>query len=239
MPTMPHLPFVRLSRPLLLLASLALGLLAPRAGRAAGVTEPRLLIHLAVASTKNASCVPPLADCATGAVVVEGLTYNVVTEFFYYAYILAAGYDPTSGLNEARFTVDYARQTNEGVDIFSWHTCASASLGPADWYSVGSGNQIRWDDCPRTGVAVAGYFYMTAYTAGRIGVVPPPAEGPATLTSCGGQPVEIPVEHLGFAGFGGQTGCNPCLEKCVFVAVQPTTWGSIKARFAGAAALGR
>lgn len=221
----------RLLRLTLLLAPLLIGLHLPRAGRAAGVTEPRILVHLAVASTKTGSCTPTISDCASPNVNVFGLTYTLVTEFYYFAYILVAGHDATSGIHEIKFAVDFARGTGEGVDIFTWTTCAT-SLGAADWYVSGAGNQIRWDDCPKADVAVAGYFYMTAYTPGKIGIVPPPGEGPATLTNCGGQPVEIPIGHLGFAGFGDQQGCNPCRDECRYVAVQPTTWSSLKARFA-------
>ena len=224
---------------LLLLAPLLLALSTPRAGRAAGIAEPRILIHLANATSRVGSCTPPVSDCASPDVKVFGLTYNQATELFYFGYVLAAGHDAGAGLSEIKFAVDYARATNEGVDVFDWQTCASASLGPADWYASGTGNQIRWDDCPKTDVVVAGYFYLTAYSPGKIGIVPPPGEGPATLTSCGGQPVNIPVEHLGFAGFGDQQGCNPCLDECQFVAVEPTTWGMIKARFAPSVGAGR
>lgn len=221
----------RLLRPTIFLAPLLVGLCVPRSGGAAGVTEPRILVHLAAATTKTGSCTPAIADCTSPSVNVFGLTYNVATELYYFAYVLVAGHEATPGLNEIKFAVDYARGTGEGVDVFAWTTCAT-SLGEADWYVSGAGNQIRWEDCPKSDVAVAGYFYMTAYTPGKIGIVPPPGEGPATLTSCGGQPVEIPIGHLGFAGFGDQQGCNPCRDECDYVAVQPTTWGSLKARFA-------
>lgn len=213
------------------LALLAAVLFLPLAGqaRAAGSGTPRLLLHVRAVSTKD-PCSPGIARC--GEAIVQGALYAPNRHGIYYTYLLASGYDTEAGASEIRTGISYDFTTLSGVDIFSWTLCAAGQNPTAAWFQAGGENWISWDqmDAPHDSLAVAGYFYMTAYTPGQLALTPC-AAGPATVASFGEAPVPVDSIGLGIVGFGGSDGCNPCLTPCTYTAVQVTTWGGIKTLF--------
>ena len=87
----------------------------------------------------------------------------------------------------------------------------------------------------QTGAAVAGFFYLAAYSPDVLKVIPRPADEIAQVATC--DPI---VEHtltpndLGYVAFSPGAvvpGCNPCVRNCdeaAPVPVRPTTWSAIK-----------
>lgn len=170
----------------------------------------------------------------------------------YYTYLIVTDYDVAGGIAGGQCGIAYTG----GVKVFGWVFCAALQFQndpPNPWPSSGGGNLWTWDasstdplgGCQKlhgisnVPTAVAGYFYMGAYTPGTMSVTKRPADNRAKVASCanveenvcGGGDLVAPcdgVSHLGSAAFNtSQTGgYNPC---GLVTAVQPSTWGGIKA----------
>jgi hypothetical protein len=220
---------------LLLVGALCILFLQPARVEGGSASSPKLLLHTQSAESGAAgSCQVGLTSC--GGVNVQGGLY--ITGH-YFVFLLAARFDTEVGLQEIHVGIDYDKTTGSGVDIlipspggFGWALCADSENQSPGWYVEGGDNRIMWsaEHCPRDSLAVAGYFYVAAYTSGYLALVPP-AGGPATLTLCGGTPQPIETTELGYAGFGDVSGCNPCVTDCHYTAVEATTWSRIKAHF--------
>lgn len=179
----------------------------------------------------------------------EMVTKGTLFPETYYAFICVTDGDRSVGIAGMQFGIEYNSATNQGVDIWEWTMCAALEFPqPAPpWPSSRGGNLITWDGanaCERdepggsgTGVtAVAGYFYMTAYTPDVLKITVRPVDGLAKVADCEafesilegpGAPV-FPKSHLGFASFSeGATvaGYNPC---GIAKPVQDATWGEVK-----------
>lgn len=198
--------------------------LLPTMAAAGPNAEARILFHLTYPTSRNA-CGTRANPAWPSVVATTAPLYPVC----YFAYVLVAEGSPTAGVGGVSFGIEYDAADSSGVDIFSWHLCADAESPTAGWPASGTGNTVSWNpdtNCQRsepggggTGVmAGAGYFYLTAYTPDLLYVRPHPVTGLATVTSCTGvEDVIAPPDSchtypypLGFAGFGGYSGYNPC-----------------------------
>ena len=195
-------------------------------------TETKLLLHVGGTSPVPGSrCnVGALDDCEE-AVAQGGLGPH-------YVYLLAAEFEDLAGLlcgisydgGQASGLNDHDR-----IDILDWSLCADlqfASPSPA-WPAPGSGIIITWDSinhCQAGPVAVAGFFYMTAYGADELRITRRGADNRAAVANCGSAESDLQDNALGTAVFsvdGKIPGYNPCLPVDP-VNVTPTTWSRVK-----------
>lgn len=209
----------------LLLAGVLISLI-PGSVVAGPAGTPHLLLHARNVSTAE-PCVPGIETCA--AAQVSGSLYQPSGAGSYFVYLMAARFEPTAGTREVRVGLSYDLTTGSGVDVFQWHLCADSESPEAGWYQSGGANRITWssEDCPTDSLLVGGYFYLTAYSAGHI-ALGAPAAGPAEFVNCAGSTVAVAGTELGYIGFGGLSGCNPCAAPCNYVSVEPTTWSGVK-----------
>ncbi len=165
----------------------------------------------------------------------------------YYAYLVVTDANPSIGLAGLQCGIDYNGARRLGVDVIEWSLCGALQFPFGGWPNPGGSNQITWDaenNCQRsepggvgTGVTgVAGYFYITAYTADKFEVIPRPVDNAAKVADCAaretlvagaGAPI-FPRPHLGFVTFSegaSEDGYNPCGQARP---VQETTWSGVK-----------
>lgn len=219
--------------------------LGPRHVHAGQLGEPRILLHVGPSQStvidglcRSSSLLPPCDSIDT-----SGGLYPTL---YPYVMLFIAEQDAAAGVASVEFGIDYDAVTGSGVDIYAWDACQPAETrfdGPGGaWPSSGSGVRVEWDPdtrCqrlepggPGTGVmALAGHFYLSAYTPDTLSIMASPGSGQARVGDCSGaiQRVDghLPV-RLGQAVFspgGAVEGYNPCL---VGTPVQPTTWSRVK-----------
>lgn len=181
--------------------------------------RPKVLIHLATKTTKNA--------CGTrGTVACDQVkTAGALYPNLYFGYLMVAGADAGPGVGGLQCGIQYDAAATSGIDIFSWTLCATLEFVSTGWPNSGGGNLITWDTatkCQRfepggagTGVsAAAGYFYMAAYTPDMLRVTPRPVDGRAKLADCASNEMLLVSGDLGSANFtsaGNVPGVNSCL----------------------------
>jgi hypothetical protein len=207
-------------------------------------------IQLHVRSLLSSPCTAPAARPACADIVTSGTLYAVG----HYVHLLVTDGHAGAGISSLECSVDYANEPMGGVDVFGFTGCGTlVSSSPGvygPWPSARSHVLIEWPDpncqqiepgTPGSGVvANAGYFYVSAYTADDLRIIPSPVSGVARVTSCaavvdtveGGGVVRVP-SHLGSARFsagGTEPGYSPC---GLATPVRPTTWGRIKATYRG------
>lgn len=196
--------------------------------RAAATDVPRLALHLLPVTSRN-SCDRPEATPPCAAIVSRGELYPHA----YYAYLLVTNADAEAGVAGVQLGLEYDGTTHQGVDIYSWANCADLNFAMPGWPLSGTGNTITWSPttrCQRTEpggpgtgvVAAAGYFYLAAYSADELRLVPHPLAGVAAIASCAGVETHLvgyEERHdpslLGYASFsdgGGSSGYNPCAD---------------------------
>jgi hypothetical protein len=202
--------------------------------------RPKILLHVSAPTAKNACSLGRLSNC--GNARAQGDLYPNL----YWVFLLAAkGSQPSVGSLECGVQYEEGREQDIsdgiGVDIFAWAPCQTRQSplpGFNPWPAPGSGNLISWnpvDSCQTGEVAVAGYFYVGAYSLDTLRVVPSPVDGIAKMADCSGTVTQLRDNDLGFAIFSPhQTipGCNPCVELCPpegVPAVQ-STWSAVKTR---------
>ena len=95
-----------------------------------------------------------------------------------------------------------------------------------NWPASGTGNTIVWgkDTCEPGPVAVAGYFYVGAYSPSTMSIVGWPATGLVKTANClGAEAVfddTLGLTQVGWVSLGGAVkgqdsdGCNPAVEIC-------------------------
>lgn len=224
---------------------LVLGAIVLGAGSALAApfdNQPKILLHIKGTTTKNACTAGSVANCQTDPITQADLT--PAEGPYYFVYLLAA---KGASENLAGMQCGISYQTDQpsqdadgmGVDVFGWTLCATLEFvqpGANLWPKPGGGNLITWDAilrCQTGEVAVAGYFYLGAYSADKMSVKKRPADNAAKVARCdSAEEPPLGVEDLGFISFsaGGTTvGCNPCVAPgCEGVPVEPTTWSNIK-----------
>jgi hypothetical protein len=218
--------------------------------RTSGTVGPnanaKIVLHLLTPTTKS-ECTRTSATPPCNAIVTQGSLYPAV----YYAYVLVVDAFTSgsnwSGVAGVEFGIQYTGPgagDGMGIDIYSWNLCATTESPMGPWPNSGSGNRLLWDlstTCkttepggPGTGVtANFGYFYLGAYTPGVASVTPAPS-GAARVIDCHGLENTVSsggtrsLSGLGSAGFGSQTGYNPCGFS---VPIRPTTWSGVKTFF--------
>jgi hypothetical protein len=219
-------------------------LLAATANPAAAApfdNKPKILLHVADPTAKNACALGRLADCRTAR--TRGDLY-ANTQFGYWVFLLAARGDVDSvGALECGITyqggASGASNDGLGLDVFGWSLCGTTEIpdaGPVTWPGAGAGNRISWSapaECPATEVGVSGYFYVAAYAPDTLRVIARPATGLARVQSCDGDTRTLADNELGWAAFSaGQSlsGCNPCVQPCDGppIAVSEATWSRVK-----------
>jgi sugar lactone lactonase YvrE len=201
-----------------------------------GLAGVKILVHLAATTPEDACEAQLPSQCADA--VVSGQT-----GVRYFAYLMVADVAVLAGVQLGiAYGSGEAEDINDGseVDVFSWTLCAHQEFptaGPIPWPGAESGNIITWDstnDC-QSDIAVAGYFYLTAYTPDRFSVTPRPVDGLAKVADCYAVESGVLEGNLGFVTFstsGNLLGCNPCTSTCTApIAIRPTTWGSLKALY--------
>ncbi len=212
---------------------LALGALAfgvPSAEATPGAT-PKILLHVGPTTTKNACTTNFSAsapNCA-GAVTTGGL----YTPNLYYLYVATytPNFGPGVGVTGLQFGIQYNNAAGAGVDVFGWTLCATLEFATPSpvWPASGGGNLITWSGCQVAAeMAPAGYFYMGSYTPDTMRLTARPVDGKAKTSNCSNVETEIVAGDLGFAAFGGSSGCNPCIADCAPVPVESTTWSNVK-----------
>jgi hypothetical protein len=188
--------------------------------------KPKLLLHVMTTTTKNACARGLLSDCT--AAETQGDLYPGSTHFVYL--LVAKGELPH--ISGAQWGITYqggnpgGRLDSAGIDLFSWTTCGTLEFPSANWPAPNSGNMVTYasGSCPSGETGVIGYFYMAAYAADTLSVIPRPVDGAAKVAVC---PPADPGRHaaetvltladLGRAVFSSgaaSPGCNPCVEEC-------------------------
>lgn len=208
----------------------------------------KILLHVLPTTSKN-PCTRSVASpsaAACNAISFNGLSLYPTN---YYAYLLVTDGNQAAGIAGLQCGIQYNQALGAGVDVFTWTNCATLEFSSTGWPASGGGNLITWDNtakCQRTipagndplngVVAVAGYFYMGAYTPDLMRVTPRPVDGQAKVGDCAGNedligglgyPAVAP-SHLGIAAFGQAGGYNPC---GLPTPTQATTWSGIKGQY--------
>lgn len=177
-----------------------------------------LALHLEPAGTAD-PCYHGRAVPGCGALEVQTLVLGIP----YYAHVLVEHADATAGIGGAGFGIWSA----PGVNVLSWTLCADAQAPTAGWPATGSGNRVTWGAAgcqhgyasygePAThGLAHVGYFYLAAYLPAQVALTPHPTTHTADVLDCAGGSDNVAgriPSALGFVGFGGAAGHNPCPE---------------------------
>lgn len=169
----------------------------------------------------------------------------------YFAFVCVVDADASKGVAGAEFGVEYNSSRNRGVDVLDWSLCGTLQFAMDRWPASGTGLLVTWDTqnkCQReepagtgTGVvAVAGYFYISAYSSDKFSVTRRSIGTPPTakVADCAGNEslvdgfgTNFSQSHLGFVNFsdgGTVAGYNPCgLAK----PVEETGWGKLKSTY--------
>jgi hypothetical protein len=198
-----------------------LSVLAFGAAPAGAASNPnaRVLVHL-TAPVGKAPCLAPggPAGCA------DIQTAGDLSPASYYALVMVTNGRTSNGVGAVEFGIEYDDDPGAGVDIFSWSACGT-SIPTGAWPASGSGNHVNWSACqstepdgPGTGVsAIAGYFYLSAYSSDALAIKPHPEVHDVRVIDCSGTPgivFDTTPPRWGSAAFspGATTpGDNPCL----------------------------
>jgi hypothetical protein len=171
-------------------------------------------------------------------------------------YIVVAQAEAEPGVAGLQCGIDFDGRPGQGVDVMGFEVCADFQFanpgsGGEVWPEAGSGIILMWEptlNCQRTVIgsdgvhAVAGCFYVYAYSGDVLRVIPdythPP--GPQVkVWDCSGVTTDllyvpgwVNTSRIAFGPDYLDQGCNPCLVICAEpVAVKNTSWGRLKTRF--------
>ncbi|HEX7878341.1 MAG TPA: hypothetical protein VF720_02970 [Candidatus Eisenbacteria bacterium] len=221
--------------------------LAPSSAHAFGNANAKVQLHLTPPFTSQV-CSRAESNPSCDQIDTSGGLYPTN----YFVHLLITDGDPVEGVVTLANSIQYDAAPGSGVDVWTWSLCARLELASAGWPSSGGRNLISWGsgNCernepggPGTGVvAHAGYFYISAYSADVMRVVPnennpgqPGLYRKVVVSNCDGQPDIIEdldnpnvPSHLGsvaFSATGLVEGTNPCLK---IVPVTSATWSRIK-----------
>jgi hypothetical protein len=177
--------------------------------------DAKLLLHL-VPAKKNAKL-----TCLTAGVnaAEDVVTQGELNPRHYMAYVLLVDFSLEEGMAGVQFGISYHDSLEHGVDILSWQHCALYEFPMDSWPGANSGNLLTWnqaENCQKESPLVIGYFYLTAYSADRLKLIPRPVDGLARTAACGIEALNaaekidnMKAEHLGWVDFGESPGYNP------------------------------
>ena len=214
--------------------------------------KPKILLHLTHPTTKGILCDRgALTDCSDAD--VNGDLYPNGKAYFLYVEVARGDLPDLAGM---QLSVDYDRAPLSGVDIFGWTYCVEAHFeapGPyGAWPAPLSSNLMVWDastNCQSGETAIAGYFYLAAYTPDVFRILPRQVDQASRVGSCDAVTRTLAARDIGRVAFssGAATpGCNPCVEDCTTttplgkaippasVPVLTATWSSVKSLFSTA-----
>ncbi len=138
-------------------------------------------------------------------------------------YLVVGHGDPTAGIAGVNCRILYENAGGYGVDVFGWTLCADQEAVGAgtfgNWPESGGSNTITWNpttNCQRTEIgdegvhAVAGAFYVYAYTADYLTISP--VESAFAIWDCRGGTTSSSYRAPGvlFSTSGYEYGENPC-----------------------------
>ncbi len=204
------------------LMALLAALLSAAPALAGTQDQARVALHLKEHTTKTSTA------CTTWSPAGEGRPCGqFVTRAYlgggYDVYLVVAHGDSTAGVAAVECRVEYNGTDQQGVDVFGWTLCADLQSSDAAWPDAGTSNRITWSSisaCQRTVIggegvhAVAGAFYVFAYSPDVLSVVPP-STGFA-VKDCRGTSslIEQGVPKIAFSSSATVDGHNPCLDRC-------------------------
>ncbi len=218
-----------------LLASATLAVAAPAL---AGTQDGAVLALHRTALAKKASLTcsgdvdPITTNTPCSAFVTTGPLLEAVN-----VYLVVANAQSTAGIAGLSCGITYDATGTSGVDIFGWTLCSDLEFPNMGWPAAGSGNRITWSagtNCQRTEVggegvqAIAGAFYVYAYSSDDLELTANTAITPDELQVADCATAVTNVMEGGIVSFGLNSGCNPCIDECIIVPVESTTWGKIK-----------
>jgi hypothetical protein len=200
--------------------------------------DAKVILHIAPKGGKTPCPSGNLASCESA--VTAGLSDPTGVQV-YWTYILVSRFrteesQPTIGLAGLQVAIDYDAVTGQGVDIYDWTLCAALQVPDPTWPAAMSSDLIAWNTattdpqlgCQTDSVAVAGFFYMGAYSPDDLEIIPRPIDGKLKISDCSAAETELGPSAQGKASFsvdGSAPGINPCK---IPVPTQPVSWGRIK-----------
>lgn len=185
---------------------------------------PKVALHAAPVNP-SAICNSPVQDLPCSQFETSG---SVGSSSF--VYLVVGKADPVLGVGGLHAGIDYNPSPGQGVDVIDWYSCAETQIPtagtglPATWPAAGGGSIFLWADCqtninpPDDLHAVAGAFYVYAYSSDEMRVIPAPFGDSSTLAvgTCFGATIHPdPNTDAGSVAFSeGATvpGHNPCME---------------------------
>ncbi|MDZ4804033.1 MAG: hypothetical protein SGI90_04100 [Candidatus Eisenbacteria bacterium] len=203
----------------------AAGLVLVASPSFAGLNQnAKIFMHVGPVVAKN-GCTQVPTDCRNASVAG-----NVGS--FYHAYVGVGNFSDSVGVAGCQFGIQYNDASSAGVDIFNWTLCATLEFASNNWPLNNSGNLVTWDPVSNCQLgpnpAVAGFFYLGAYTPDRIALIPRPGDGRAKVASCLSVEDDLTGQTpspLGYIDFGTGPGYNPC---STIVPVANATWSAVK-----------
>lgn len=212
---------------------------------AAGNANAKLMLH-ALTTTTKAPCSRTANIPASCSGYTAGIDNKGLYPSLFYTYLLAVNGDltpVTGGIAGVQCGVAFNGAPGVGVDVYGWNLCATLEFASTGWPQSGGGNLITWNtglpQCTAPpgnatigAVAVAGYFYVGAYTPDLMRVTVRPVDNTAKVANCASFEDIIYVDpndattFLGAVGFG-QPGINPCGRERP-VGVENATWSGVK-----------
>jgi len=175
-------------------------------------------------------------DCEDEDIQLEGELF-----FPYYAYLCVFNGESGNGIAGVDLGIRYDGSSNSGVDVFLWTKCTAQEFPSTGWPQSGGGNVIIWDfinDCQRDepggfgeGVsAIAGFFYITAYSDDLLEVIPRPNSGFLKVANCEAAESVLRTDQGGALGFS-EDGSIQGRRGCFAPEVLESTWGDIKQQY--------
>jgi hypothetical protein len=209
----------------------------------------KILLHLQATAAGNACTIegghPPCASIVTA---------GDLNPAAYFAYVLLADGNVDPGFAGVQFGISYNSITGSGVDVFDSRLCGSIQFASPEWPASGSGNIVAWNQCqtgaapPDTNaVAVAGYFYVGAYTADEFRITTRPVDGLAKVADCNRAETTLPSPGafgvVRFSAGATEPGYSPCgtnsePDTCVILGPDSVVSGSTTAFSAESSAPG-
>jgi hypothetical protein len=204
--------------------------------------DPAVMLHVTAAG----GAFPCFAAPTEATDIVTAAEAEADGSAHYYVYLLGSprGGEYTWGLAGMQLGIRYD-QGHGGIPpikLDDWHYCSDLEFSGDLWPRSGSGNTLTWvapENCQYAPIVTAGFFELTAYSAGAISIIPSPYTGEIKVANCGGAETALeqalPLTRAGWVALGrglsteGTGGCNPLLAPCAGpTPTLPTTWGKIK-----------